>query len=505
MKLAETPEGVQTLKEFPHVFTPFDHQYKELVENWDREYRAILMEQGTGKTKLFIDTAMKLFVEGKIDGVLVIAPNGVHDNWALDELPKHLTPEIMAKSNICLYQTRKSGTKQHQRAVRQCIAHEGLAIMCMSYDAIMTAAGKAAAWNMLRKRELLYGADESIDIKSPGAKRTLRVCASAKYAKYRRIMNGTLVSNGPFDVQSQFKFLDWHFWERFELKTPAEFRVHFGIFKTRKTFAGGKEREFEQCVGYKRLDELHDIIAPVSTRVLKKDVLDLPPKLYGKLYFDMNPEQKRVYKDVENDGIAYLVNGEMVTTPLPIVRDLRLAQITSGYVPTDDPEDEPIQMLGDTNPRLTALMQQIRRESNPTKVIIWAKFKMDIDLIMEALREEGLNPVKYNGDCTDDEKIAARQSFQNDPDVGPFVGNAQAAGRGLTLTAALQTYYYNNTFNLTQRLQSEDRNHRIGTDTSVKYTDLIARGTIDARIVKNLRSKLEVADIIAGDDHKDWI
>ena len=96
--------------------------------------------------------------------------------------------------------------------------------------------------------------------------------------------------------------------------------------------------------------------------------------------------------------------------------------------------------------------------------------------------------------------------FQDpDSDARFFVGNPQTGGYGITLTAANTVIYYSNGYDLEKRLQSEDRAHRIGQKKSVTYVDLIAPKTIDEKIRKALRAKINIASEILGEELKDWI
>ena len=81
----------------------------------------------------------------------------------------------------------------------------------------------------------------------------------------------------------------------------------------------------------------------------------------------------------------------------------------------------------------------------------------------------------------------------------------QAAGEGLTLTRAKTVVYYNMTYKLVERLQSEDRAHRIGQEHPVTYIDIVAKDTVDEHIVEALVKKRDLATIILGDDFKAWI
>ena len=158
---------------------PFEHQ-REVFENTaaDRAY-GLFWEQGTGKSKAIIDTAAYLWEQDEIDTLLVIAPNGVHRNRITDEIPVHW-PRRHAKDIKMMYWESKkaSGWKKHStakskawaRGLRDFLDHDGLRILTMNYDAIMTPAGLAALERTLKGCQTLLVFDESHYIKAPGAK-----------------------------------------------------------------------------------------------------------------------------------------------------------------------------------------------------------------------------------------------------------------------------------------------------------------------------------------------
>jgi SNF2 family DNA or RNA helicase len=96
--------------------------------------------------------------------------------------------------------------------------------------------------------------------------------------------------------------------------------------------------------------------------------------------------------------------------------------------------------------------------------------------------------------------------FQDpDSELRFFVGNPTTGGYGLTLTAATLVVYFSNSFDLEKRLQSEDRAHRIGQTQKVTYVDLVAPNTVDEKIVKALRDKIDIASQVMGEELKDWL
>jgi len=476
---------------------PFDHQ-KHCVDTYG--FTAAwghFHEQGTGKTKTTIDTAAQLADQKLIDGILVVAPPGVHRNWIVEEMPKHWPHDAPEAELFCWY-SDKADAKWFQKAYTEFKKHDGFKVFSISYDAMQTKRGKKAAWDFLRKHERMYVLDESARIKSPGAKRTRTAIASSVYAPYRRLLTGTPVANSPFDVYSQVRFLDPEFWIReLGLGSFAAFKSHFAEFVQVQLQTGGK---FNKLVAYRNLDQLNEVLKKISDRILKEDVLDLPEKLYSVSNLELTHAQKQHYRSVKDEFMMLLDSGELITAEMAIVRLLRLQQITSGFVSVDD-KVVPIVPLK-KNPRVNLLKEHLSDLPHPS--IVWARFQYDIDAAAEASRMAGRRPVTYDGRTSETARGEALDAMKNG-DADDFIANPAAAGEGLTIIEAKSTFYYSNSFNLTHRLQSEDRNHRIGQNQSVIYTDLIAENTIDGYILNALRAKREVANTVLGDEIKEWL
>lgn len=488
--------------DYEFLTEPFDHQREIFNTTRELESYGLLWEQGTGKSKPFIDTAAWLWEQGKIDGVLVVAPPGVDLNWITDELPAHMPHRIRPAMKVGRYRTDKAGTKYHQREMDELVKHKGFAWLCISYNAFMTEKGKNFIWRWLRRRRCLYGLDEAHFIKSPGAKRTKSIIASGRYAPYRRIMTGTPISQGPFDIYAQVRFLDEAFWRERSMSTFAEFKTHYGVWFTRADCQAQLNYDpgFDKLIEYRNLGELKEFIALAGSRITKETAgLNLPPKLYSKRYFELTKEQRRVYDELKRELMVEIEAGRVLTAELAIVCLLRLQQIASGYVQMEPGDTSTIVKIGDRNPRLETLQEVC--EPLGHKAIIWARFRRDIDDICEML---GDRAVRYDGSVSQDQAAEAKEAFQHG-DAQFFVGNAAKGGTGLTLTAARTVIYYSNSFKLVDRLQSEDRAHRIGQEHPVNYVDLVALDTVDARIVSSLRSKFDIANQLTGDELKDWI
>lgn len=480
---------------------PFDHQLQTWEQSRDALTFAAFWEQGTGKTKLDIDTTAYQFTEGLIDAAIVVAPNGVHRNWITDELPTHMNPDLPVRAFA--YKSDAATAKWHSAELSSLLNHNGLPFLAISYDAWMTERGKKIVWDLMRKRRVKLTLDESHRIKTPSAKRTQSIVRGGKHAVSRRVLSGTPITQGPFDLYSQIKFLEPDFWKRtLDIDSFTAFKSTFGIWeKGMARDAKGDLREYDALAGYQNLEELHAIIQPISSRVLKEDVLDLPPKLYTKRYYEMTPLQRRLYKELDEEFMTLLDNGELISAPLVITKLLRMQQVLCGYAPVDG-DREPTELLDRANmPRLKLLRETM--EDVTGKAIVWATWTKDIEMILDMLRDLGRDPVRYDGKISDDERQRSKDRFKKG-NATDFVA-IQSMSEGLTLNEAHTTVYYNNSYQLLHRKQSEDRNHRAGQTNPVLYIDLVCAGSRDEEVIAALVKKNEVAGIILGDRVKEWI
>lgn len=452
---------------------PFEHQRRAFYMSRDKENFALLMEQGTGKTKVIIDNAAYLYAQNKITALVVIAPNGVHRNWLNNEVPAHL-PEWCPRRIIYYYAGMNSKHQKEWDSINS--AKDILKIFTFNVEAFVSKKAQKNIQTIMLSNKVMLVVDESSRIKTPGAKRTQFITKISKTAKYRRILTGTPVTKGPEDVYSQFKFLDPYI-----LGYDS-----FYSFRARYCVMGGYENR--QIIGYENTQELTKNLEGHSFRILKKDCLDLPDKIYQRAYVDLSEAQRRLYNTMRDEYIAEY-SGETIDAPEAITRLLRLQQITCGWFPTSEPVP-----IDEKNPRIK-LLEDLLSDIDG-KVIIWARFRADLRAIERVL---GSDAVAYHGGVSNDDRAYAVEAFQKDPRIKYFVGQPQSGGLGLTLTAATYTIYYSNSFDLETRLQSEDRCHRIGTKNNVTYIDIEATKTVDGKIIKALRNKKNLADVITRD------
>ena len=448
------------------------------------------MEMGTGKSKVLIDNVSMLYDAGKINGVLIVAPKGVYKNWADSEIPTHMVDHIDKK--VVVWQSLIN-EKQQKKLSTLFETGEDLHVLIMNVEALSTKKGIDFAKKFLSCHKALTAIDESTTIKNPSAKRTKNILTLSDLSKYRRILTGSPVTKSPLDLYTQCKFLDpWLLGEQ----SYYSFRVRYAMMRT----ANFNGRSVQIVVGYRNLSELTEKIKPFSYRCLKDDCLDLPDKTYMKRIVQLTDEQDKIYKQMKQQALATL-NGKMLTTKNVVTQLMRLQQITSGHFTSDDGE---IQIV--KNNRIKELTNILDEISG--KVVIWAHWRYDIKTIVEHLKKEyGDNSVvTYYGNTSDEDRQKAIREIQNpNSKVRFIVGTPQTAGFGITLTGASTMIYYSNGYDLEKRQQSEARIDRIGQTKPMTYIDIIAEDTIDDRIVKALRNKVNIANTIMGENIKEWI
>jgi len=468
---------------------PYKHQMTALEKSWHKETYAYFMEMGTGKTKVLIDNMAMLYDKGKIDGALIIAPKGVVKTWYEQEIPTHLPDHI---ENVTVLWQPNITKKQQEKLESLFEIETALHILVMNVEAFSTEKGMKFASKFLNSHKVLMAIDESTTIKTPTAKRTKNIIKLGNYSKYRRIMTGSPVTKNPLDLYTQCEFLD-----PFLLNHSSyySFRNRYANMKTINV----RGRSIQIVHAFQNLAELSEKLQGFSYRVLKEDCLDLPPKNWTKRHITLSKEQQKVYDQMKKEALATL-NGKVTSTMTVITQLMRLQQITCGHFVADDGSTQEIK-----NNRITELMEVLAEIEG--KAIIWGHWQKDIQNIVGEI-EKIYGPgsvVSYYGLTPQDERQDNIRRFQDDPECRFMVGTPSTGGYGITLTAANTVIYYSNGYDLEKRLQSEDRAHRIGQKKNVTYIDIIAEDTVDDKIVKSLRKKINIASEVLGEELRDWI
>jgi SNF2 family DNA or RNA helicase len=494
----------------------YQHQQQALDFIGERKFYGLLMEQRTGKTAVEILDAARRFLRGEIDALLVCAPNGVQTNWVRKELPRHMPTDIPYKA-VAMY---GNPNKRDLQTIDELSVHDGsvvfrtLRILTISWDALITEVGFGCARSFCEafSGRIKITGDESQRVKNPSTERSKAFHRLKKYAACRSIMSGTPILNSPFDAFSQFNFLDPGI---LETSSFSAFRAEYAELMPP---GSAMMRHIQQRIGpnkplpqivarnhdgtprWRNLQRLERLIAPHVFRMLRKDCLGLPEKMYSERYFRMTPKQRDAYNLLRDDLRIQLVGGDM-TAISRIAAFTKLSQITSGYYVIPGTKDVHRFFKPEKNPRLMVLADEIETMTDADKpFLIWARFHEEIDDITTLLKKMKIKASQYHGRVPPKQRPEEIDKFQNG-DVNVFLGQMHS-GIGITLVRGKAEIYYSNNFSLEDRLQSEDRPEGIGQTEAVDVIDIMAEDSIDEVIADRLRMKKDLAAIITGDSRR---
>lgn len=476
--------------EYEYKTQPFAHQKQVFEASRDKEYFGLLMEQGTGKSKVFIDTACYNYHKGHIDAVVVVVPKSIARNWSEKEIRIHAPAAYNHEIAVWDASPKKKEREALEKiAKRRDTMH--LRWLIVNADALNTEKGFKYLKTFLSTFTCMLGVDESTLFKNVKAGRVKMLMKLAPLAKYRRIMTGTPVANRPLDVFAQFEILKPGCLDHNNFFT---FKHRYGIIRKMVL----PTHSFDRVVGYQRLPELQQNIEKVSFRVLKSDCLDLPPKTYLTRYVELSDEQRRIYNEIADNAMT-IVKDQTIITPVVLTQLLRLRQVLCGIVPTDANDGSVIEIEG-PNYRLKDLLQCLDEISG--KALIWCPFVPVLKSITAAIEKEYGEGycAAFHGGVSAEERNDLVNKFQ-DPGsaMRTLAIQPRTGGYGLTLTEADNSFYYANDYSLEVRLQSEARPDRIGQTKPITYTDFIASGTVDEDTVEMLLEKKDLAEQVTGD------
>ena len=458
---------------------PYEHQRVALRKGATQRVFGFFMEQGTGKTKVTIDNAVYLYNTELLHTVFVLAPNSVYTNW---------------KKEIETHSSADNYIYQHKIDKKFYPKKDKLNWYLMNIEAFSHKSGYNKGLELIEKRGLqtMMVIDESTTIKNRTAKRTKNVMKLGKGVRYKRILTGTPVTKSPLDLWSQFAFLDE---DLLGFKSFYSFRARYCVMDSRPV---GGNRKIEYPKYYINLEQLEDKILPYTHRVLKKDCLDLPPQVWQRRNIFLTNEQRNAY-EILKEHARVVIQDKQSSIHNKLTEIAKLQQVCSGFLYSDDGK-----LVELSNAKLDELLNVI--EEIEGKIIIWATFRYSIQKIEETLQKKyGVKSVvTLYGDT---KKRAEVVDNFNDPRGARFlVSNPSVGGYGLTLNASSYQIFFNNSYNLEERLQAEARNHRSGQKADkVTYIDLVAIKTIDEFIIKALKEKITISAKTLGEEVLDFL
>jgi len=455
---------------------PFAHQKRALQKIRSLNGQcALLMEMGTGKTKVAIDWAGIGFHNFGVRRVLVVAPLSVLGVWP---------NQIRLHSNVPSKVYRLHGsTRERSHALTYLLRNplkDQLTWAVINYEGIWrdTDRGPSIEELIIRWAPDLIIFDESHRIKSPTSKQSRSAYRIAQTVPQRLLLTGTPITKSPLDVFGQFRALDanifgdnWH-----------HFKYYFGVW------GGFGNYELR---GYRHIDQLNLSVHHHSFKVKKADCLDLPPKLFETVPVTLPDSIKAMYEQMAEEMIVEIEDTH-ATAAVVVVKLIRLSQITSGFVKDVDGN---IRVFDDSKLRTCMdLVDDIISENK--KVVIFTRFTEDIRRLAEALTKRKAEFRILSGSVPPNRRDSIVREFSEDPDLSVFIAQIQAGSLGIDLTAADSAIFYSMDYNAANYWQAQDRLHRQGQTRSVTYYHLIVPRTIDSIVLKVLRDKGQIAEAV---------
>jgi SNF2 family DNA or RNA helicase len=472
---------------------PWKHQEEALRRLEGKHAYALLCAMRTGKTKMICDDFGRLELAGECQDLLVIAPAGVYRTWET-AFDTHLSEDLRNRIAIHTWSAR-DGTAAAQKLEEFLAIRDRPRALLVNVEALSTVErAQTLCKTFLGQRKSMAVIDESTSIKSPTAQRAkFAVRYLAPLAAYRRVLSGLPTPRSPLDLYQQFAYLDQSI---LGFNSYYGFRNRYAVIKKAPFGPGG--RAVPIVVGYRDVDKLWNKLQPHAFRVNLEDCYDLPPKMYSFRTVELTPEQQRAYADMRHFSTTELGRGDFVTATQVIVQLLRLHQILCGHVGTEDGRTIEI-----PEKRTAELLDLL--EEHDGKAIIWCSYDLDVRKVSEAIAKHFKTKVARfwggNRNSREDEE----KMFLTDPECRHIVATAAAGGRGRTWTVADLVVYYSNSPDLEHRSQSEERAQGVDKIKSVAYVDLIVPKTVDERMIKALRQKINMAATITGDNYKEWL
>lgn len=243
------------------------------------------------------------------------------------------------------------------------------------------------------------------------------------------------------------------------------------------------------------LDDFLQKMHSIAYRVTKEECLDLPDIIEEIREVELEPKAMKMYRELEEKSYTALDEGEVSAVNV-LTKLLRLSQLTGGHLPDDGGDTTMV-----SKAKLEALEDIIDASlSENKKLVVMARFVAELDDIQELLEKKGIGYACVRGGVTNRAEEIAR--FQEEEECKVFVGQLAAAGLGITLTAASTMVFYSLDHSMSNFEQAKARIHRVSQKNDCLYIYLIAKGTVDKKVMKSLRSKVDLAKLLVDDYRK---
>ncbi len=424
----------------------------------------LALEMGVGKTLV----ALMVLAALAAKRILICCPLRVVPVWE-QQIERHLDLPLI----VVTLDDSISGVARKQQ-----LAEEKLKLaettgrpfaVIINYDSVWRA--PFADWAEKQTWDLII-ADESHRLKAPGGKASLAFKRLRPHARARLALTGTPLPHSPLDAYAQFRFLN-----------QTIFGPSFAAFRQKYAVMGGFQKK--QVTGFQHLDELEALMKTITFRV-SKDVLDLPHETHVTYECDLSPEALRVYRDLEEDFVADVRDGR-VTAANAMVKLLRLQQVAGGWVKTDDGLYHRVDSA-----KQNLLADTLEDIGTNEPVVVFCRFHADLDAVHEAAKAAGFQSLELSGRR---DELKRWQSGE----AQVLAVQISAGGVGVDLTRARYSIYYSLSFSLGEYDQALSRVHRPGQTRPVEHIHLVARNTVDTKIMRALEKRAEVVAAILAE------
>lgn len=444
---------------------------------------ALFHEQGCGKTTTAVAWLRSKFVsKQEITKTLIICPIAVLYNWQR-EFDINASPQVVESILVPYMRTKRTKYTGIERATLIQTTQKKIVILngeSLDNQAVVTALQIFKPTNIIL--------DESHKFKNPkltSISRLGKLLSISDYATNRMILTGTPILNSYLDLWAQYRIMDG----------GKTFGTNFWVFRAtyfedKNAGWSGQPKYFPNWMPKPNAHEiLSKLLGAKASRLKKTECLDLPPLVHTTHYVEMSPEQSKAYYAMENELVAEVQLGTCAATNA-LSQVMRLLQILSGHLPVEnETQRAKITTYFRQNPRLEALRELVEELTGNHKVIIWATFEANYAQIRGMLRELNIPHAELVGGTKDRQGEIDR--FQLDPKCRVMLSNPQAGGTGVNLVAASYMIYFSRSYSLGDRLQSESRAHRGGSEIHEKITliDLVVKDTLDEVVLAALLRK----------------
>jgi len=456
----------------------------------------------TGKSKAVIDKAEYQFAKGNIEGVVVLAPNGIHLNWVINEIPKWSWPvnEYMA-----------FGWETPKRADWDCIAaleafeayHDGIRYLTVNMEALqhMDCIKTIRRFRASCHGKIMLVISEAHHFGRAGAKRTRLARRLGRVAKFITVETGTAILNSPLKAYAIYKILDdLALGPEFAGKAYEKFARYFAEWEIDPD-AGpyrAKRRAYKKVKGYRNLDELRDKMAQWSSVVTRDEVEGMPPLLRTERIVVMSEVQRRAYLEMVSRHLVE-IGDDMVSAKDGGARVQKLQQILNGYIKDGDD----IIDIDPDAPIYEALVEEVTG-TFPENSIVWCRYREDIVRVCKRLKREGIPYLEMHGGVPTGKREDIRLQFQNSDRPVVLVGHPAVGGEGKDYSRAHAIIFFSSTPNAIHVSQGEER----GTEKwghPVTIVRLRTPGTVDDRNWAIVDGKTTVADDLSGRGLRDLL